>query len=299
MELRHIRHFLAVAETLNYRRASERLNISGSPLSRSIQQLELDIGGPLFVRGTRKVELTALGVALIPHATRILANLDDLERDMKRRVHGHVELYVGMRSVPPELIRAVTDDVIHRTEPGADVRLEPLDSFLQMDQILSGKLSLGLVNRRSEDRRLHYLDVLHEAPGIALPDEPRFRQLTEVHPADLAGLRLLIQPGSDRKAPELQPFVRAVLEAVDVKSDIVGGIAAMIAAGGACCMTVANPSAPWHRYLAADNVVIRPIAVDSIRAITYLCWRGDRDSPQDLGPILALARQVFRTPMEL
>ncbi|GAA4667781.1 LysR family transcriptional regulator [Frondihabitans cladoniiphilus] len=299
MELRHLRHFLAVAETLNYTRAARLLNISGSPLSRSIQQLELDIGAPLFVRGTRKVELTPLGVALIPHATRIITNFDDLERDMRRRVHGHVELYVGMRSVPPELIRAVIDDVIRQAEPGADVRLEPLDSFLQMDHILSGKLSLGLVNRRSEDNRLEYLAVLHEAPGIALPDEPRYRELTDVHPADLAGLRLLLQPGSDRNAPELQPFVREVLETIDVSSDIVGGIAAMVAAGGSCCVTVANPSAPWHRYLAAEGVVIRPLALDSVRAVTYLCWRTDRDSAQDLGPILSIARDRFLAPIEL
>jgi LysR family hca operon transcriptional activator len=299
MELRHIRHFLAVAETLNYTRAARLLNISGSPLSRSIQQLELDVGAALFVRGTRKVELTPLGVALIPHATKILADVDDLDRDMKRRVHGHVELYVGMRSVPPELIQAVVADVIRAAEPGADVRLEPLDSFAQMDQILAGTLSLGLVNRRSEDNRLDYLAVLREAPGIALPDEPRFRELTAVHPRDLAGLRLLIQSGSDRNAPELQPFVREALEAVDVKSDIVGGIAAMISAGGSCCLTIANPTAPWHRYLAADGVVIRPLAVDSVRAVTYLCWRSDRDSEQDLGPILTLARERFPVPIDL
>ena len=63
--------------------------MAASPLSRSIQQLEKELGGPLFVRGTRKVELTALGEALIPHAERTLADVERLKREMHHRVLGH------------------------------------------------------------------------------------------------------------------------------------------------------------------------------------------------------------------
>jgi DNA-binding transcriptional LysR family regulator len=299
MEIRHLRHFLAIANTLNYSRAAEQLNISASPLSRSIQQLEISLGGPLFLRGTRKVELTPLGFSLIPHATRILEDLDELERDTARRVRGHVELYLGMRSVPVELTKALIDDVIKGAEPTADVRLAPMDSFAQMDQIVTGKLSLGLVNRRSEDQRLEYLPVLTEAPGMALPNEPRFAELSEVTPDDVVGLRLLTQPGSDPTAPQLAEFRKAFREVVPVDSDIVGGISAIIAQGGACCLTIANPSAPWHKYLLADGVVIRPLQAHYEHPITYLCWRVDRNNDGDLGPIIELARARFAAPLNL
>ncbi|MDF2442043.1 MAG: hypothetical protein JWR01_246, partial [Subtercola sp.] len=107
MDVRQLRQFLAVAETLNYTRAAERLVMAASPLSRSIRQLELEVGGALFIRGTRKVELTPLGEALVPHARKTISDLDTLRRDMHRRVQGHVEFHVGMRSVPRELITAV------------------------------------------------------------------------------------------------------------------------------------------------------------------------------------------------
>lgn len=299
MDLRHLRHFLAVAKTLNYTKAAADLNISASPLSRSIQQLERIVGGPLFARGTRKVELTPLGQALIPHATKVLEDTDDLTRDMKRRVQGYVELYVGMRSVPPELTRSLIHQVIRAVEPTAEVRLQPLDSFIQLDQIVHGKLSLGLVNRRSEDKRIQYLPVLREASGIALPDEPRFAELTEIQATDLTGLRLLIQPGADLNAPQLEPFLKAAAEVVPVNSDIVGGISTIIGQGGACCLTIANPSAPWHRYLAGEGVIVRPIKSGWEPATTYLCWRSDRDNEHDLGPIIDLARTIYRSPLEL
>jgi DNA-binding transcriptional LysR family regulator len=299
MDLRHLRHFLAVANTLNYSRAAEELHISASPLSRSIQQLELELGGALFIRGTRKVELTQLGFSLTPYASRIIDELEEMEREAARRVRGHVELNIGMRSVPAELTTALVDDVIRTVEPSADVRLMPLDSFAQMDQVITGRLSLGLVNRRSEDKRLDYLPVLTEEAGMALPDEPRFSNLKEVTPDDVVGLQLLTQPGADPRAPQLAEFRNAFRAIVPVDSNIIGGISSMIAQGGSCCFTIANPTAPWHKYLDAPGVVIRPLQSSYERAITYLCWRADRCIDDDLGRIISAARERFEVAIAL
>ena len=299
MDVRQLRHFLAVAETLNYTRAAERLVMAASPLSRSIQQLELEVGGALFIRGTRKVELTPLGDALVPHARKTISDLDALQRDMHRRVQGHVEFHVGMRSVPAELISAVVDDVIKRVEPAALVRLEPMDSFAQLDRVLNGRLTFGLINRRSEDRRLDYIAAMTERPAVALPDLPQYAALTEVRPEDLKGLRFLAQPGVLPYGPELTDIIDAVTEVVTMDFEIIGGLAAVIAVGDACCLTLANPTAPWHKYLAGDGVIIRPLADRSTAGTTYLAWRTDRDHPDDLGPIIDAARERFPQPLDL
>jgi DNA-binding transcriptional LysR family regulator len=72
MNLRRIRHFVVLAETLNFRRAAERLNMAQPPLSVSIQKLEAALGTKLFVRSPTGVTLTPSGEASLAEARRML-----------------------------------------------------------------------------------------------------------------------------------------------------------------------------------------------------------------------------------
>ncbi len=76
-ELRHLRHFVAVAEELNFTRAAGRLFLAQQALSSSIKQLENELGQPLFVRDTRRVALTPAGETLLPRARRLLAMAEE------------------------------------------------------------------------------------------------------------------------------------------------------------------------------------------------------------------------------
>lgn len=79
-----LRAFEAVARLLSFRAAAEELSLTQSAVSRQIQALEEEIGCTLFVRGTRKVELSGDGAQLLPTAVAVLSRLDQTVRQIRR-----------------------------------------------------------------------------------------------------------------------------------------------------------------------------------------------------------------------
>jgi DNA-binding transcriptional LysR family regulator len=84
VELRQLRYFVAVAEELHFGRAAERLHMSQSPLSRAVRGLERELGLVLFVRTTRRLELTEAGSVLLERSRRALAEIDGAIADARR-----------------------------------------------------------------------------------------------------------------------------------------------------------------------------------------------------------------------
>lgn len=97
MELRHLRCFLAVAEELHFARAAERLHIEQSPLSRTIKELEEELGAQLFVRTSRSTRLTLAGKLLMESVPRVLLALEQARESVKAGANGyHGQLRVAL-----------------------------------------------------------------------------------------------------------------------------------------------------------------------------------------------------------
>ncbi|KAA0013792.1 LysR family transcriptional regulator [Billgrantia pellis] len=88
MELRHLRCFLAVANELHFTRAAEKLHIDQSPLSRTIKELEEDVGAQLFTRTTRSTRLTAAGASLLQQAPRVFLLLEQARDGIRAAAAG-------------------------------------------------------------------------------------------------------------------------------------------------------------------------------------------------------------------
>lgn len=97
MELRHLRCFVVVSEELHFARAAERLHIDQSPLSRTIKELEEDLGVQLFVRTTRSTRLTLAGRLFQAHVPRVFAALDQARAYVKAAADGfHDQLRIAL-----------------------------------------------------------------------------------------------------------------------------------------------------------------------------------------------------------
>jgi DNA-binding transcriptional LysR family regulator len=97
MELRHLRYLIAVAEELHFGRAALRLNVSQSPLSRQIRQLEEELGVRVSQRTKREVRLTEAGKAILNEAHHVLSVISHLTKVAARASEGGIEhLAVGI-----------------------------------------------------------------------------------------------------------------------------------------------------------------------------------------------------------
>lgn len=90
IELRHLRYFIAVAEERNFRKASERLNITQPPLSRAIQQVEEVVGCALLERTTRRVKLTDPGQRFLEGCYQTLSKFSETMDDTRAAAQGQV-----------------------------------------------------------------------------------------------------------------------------------------------------------------------------------------------------------------
>jgi DNA-binding transcriptional LysR family regulator len=187
MELRDLRAFIAVAETLHFGRAAQRLSISAPPLSRRIAELERQLGVRLFHRTKRRVRLSDPGRILLGEARTILAQVDriaDAARQAQRGESGH--LSVGaVAGADFTNIPAMIRRFGHRY-PAVRLELHGLPSPEQVAGLRDGWLHVGFLRAPVNDRALATERIRSESVVIALPDGHRLARHRRVPRAALA-----------------------------------------------------------------------------------------------------------------
>jgi DNA-binding transcriptional LysR family regulator len=146
IEFRQLRYFAAVAEELHFGRAARRLHITQPPLTRQIQQLEMELGVQLFERTKRRVALTDAGQTFWNESAVILAQLNRAADMAQRTARGEIgELRMGFistanYSVLPKILKA-----FKRRRPDVRVRLHELTGDEQQDALERGSLDVGIM----------------------------------------------------------------------------------------------------------------------------------------------------------
>jgi DNA-binding transcriptional LysR family regulator len=151
---RLLRQFIAVAEELNYHRASERLQMAQSPLSQAIRRLESYVGVALFVRSKRNVTLTAAGRVFLDEARASLKRDEQAvlaARQADQGESGSISLgFVG--SVGYDVLPVVIRN-FHARFPHIKVDLNQLHTADQLERLRTHQLDVGIARPPIPDGR--------------------------------------------------------------------------------------------------------------------------------------------------
>jgi DNA-binding transcriptional LysR family regulator len=188
IELRHLRHFIALSEELHFGRAARRCNISQPPFSVSIKQLEDSLGFPLVVRSTHEVRLTAAGAAFYEEAVKVVSQFDRAQVTAERVNRGlKGSLDVGFFA--SMLYRGLDDAVrvFKEENPHVALRLVELSTSDQMPALMRHRINYGFVHSDALPEGVMSEELLREPFVMCVPATHPAAKLKSAKLSDYAG----------------------------------------------------------------------------------------------------------------
>jgi DNA-binding transcriptional LysR family regulator len=296
MDLRHLRYFVAVAETLHFTRAAERLRIRQPPLSTQIKQLEQEIGTTLFRRLSRGVELTEAGHLFLVDVRAILAHLDRAVTDARRRARGdsgHIRIgFAGATYFHPCVPAAI--QAYRKCCPDVVLSSEYNITRTLVAGLLAGRIDLAFVWPPIEpDGRLQLRNFVDEELVVALPARHALGTPGPCPLADLSAETFVLFPREFSRG-----FYDQIIAAchaagfspkVDEEAADLPSIMPMVEAGFGVSIVPKSFSRVYPQ-----GVVCRPIAGVAPHAPIGLAYRTDERSAA-VARFLAIAAETARS----
>ena len=187
MEMQQVRYFVALADTLNFTRAAEKCNVSQPALTRAIQQLEHEFGGPLFHRERGNTHLSELGRMMLPY----LQTVDEQTKAAREQARAvkkleHARLTIGtMCTIGPQMVAELMIR-FQAAHPNVEVRVIDAGAPQMVELLEKGELEVAIVGVPGElPESLHQLPVFEERFVIVLPQNHRLVAHDQIRAAEL------------------------------------------------------------------------------------------------------------------
>ena len=189
MELRHLRYFVAVAETESLTLAAKAtLHTSQPSLSRQIRDLEEEVGASLLTRGARGIELTPAGRVFLDHARSVLSQVATATEAARRIAHPAKPCFVmgfltgHELTWMPEALRILHDEL-----PNVDVMISSQYSPLLAAGLSKGTIDAAVLRRERGVPGLAFRVLVKEPLMVVLPSDHHLAARQAIGPGELAG----------------------------------------------------------------------------------------------------------------
>ena len=196
MDIRQLHYFLVLCEEMNYTRAAQRLFLSRQALRQSINALEAELCGPLFVSAHHKLSLTDRGISLQRHATPVVDQFQQMQAALRAEIQSAqpVRIGISVALVPDYLPGLETQlDKFRQQYPHVEMRFRLLDNDVVADSVEQGELDAGLVMDLGCAAPVMARTTLRADPACLLvPRGHPFWDRESVPLAELRGQRILL-----------------------------------------------------------------------------------------------------------
>lgn len=196
MDLRELKAFKVVAQELNFRKAAEILGMSQPPLSRLIANLEHTLGVKLFTRSTRTVELTGEGVHLLNRSSKIIQEVESLEKELKslnkKSVIKIALHHAAIHSHFPKLVSSFKEQF-----PKIEVELEEVPNSQIERKLIHHDIDISVGILNSTNASIKSMDVHAHELGLLLPLKHPLAKKKEIKLSDLSGETLIFHGKND------------------------------------------------------------------------------------------------------
>jgi len=195
MELRHLRYFTALAETLSFTRAAERVHVTQSTLSHQIRQLEDEVGQLLFDRIGKKVVTTEAGELFLGFAGRALKEVD-LGVAMLKPGAGGLTGQVRIGATHTFNIGLIPECVAQflARHPTVQVRVEELPADQIGTKLHAGELDIGIAYRPNGPTDLWFEPLYNEEMVLVVSDTHPLAGRKRIRMVELHQQRLVLMP---------------------------------------------------------------------------------------------------------
>jgi len=168
LQVEELHSFVVLADELHFGRASKRLFVSQPALSKQIRRLEEKVGGALFTRTRRKVEITEAGRVLLAGADKVLREDEaalSLAREAVLGRAGTLRIGFGIASVSEILPRTILR--FRKTYSQVELKMRDMSTPAQIAALVEGNIDIGIVRLPIAHTELDSLPLFHEQLVVA------------------------------------------------------------------------------------------------------------------------------------
>ena len=206
MELHQLRYVVAVAETGNFTRASERVSVSQPSLSQQIINLETEVGRKLFHRLGRKAVLTEAGEVFLERARRILFEIENAAKELGD--HPTLERRITVGAIPTVAPYLLPTLITRCRERYPNLQIDVREDFRThlTRAAVEGEVDLAIVALPIKESRLSIEPLLTEPLLLVVGHNHPLARKPRVKAPDLAGETFVILGTSSSLATSIQRF---------------------------------------------------------------------------------------------